>query len=145
MCLANAPVTAYFNPEQTTEISVDASPVGLGAILAQVDPTTKVRRTIAYASRSLITTEQRIRRTERGSPRRTMGGVSASPLPSTVKPVQHLRRSQTPCYFYMAMQPRNHLLVPNYNRTKQPCITAEWKRNPAGLICLGTFHRCRTL
>ncbi len=63
--LANAPVTAYFNPEQTTEISVDASPVGLGAILAQVDPTTKVRRIIAYGSRSLTTTEQRYSQTER--------------------------------------------------------------------------------
>ena len=63
--LVNAPVKAYFNPEQTTEISVDASPVGLGAILAQVDPTTKVSRIIAYASRSLTTTEQRYSQTER--------------------------------------------------------------------------------
>ncbi|CAB3993645.1 Hypothetical predicted protein [Paramuricea clavata] len=64
MCLANAPVTACFNPGKTTEISVDASPVGLGAILAQIDPTTKVKRIIAYASRSLTTTEQRYSQTE---------------------------------------------------------------------------------
>jgi transposase InsO family protein len=63
--LANAPVTAYFDPEKTSEISVDASPVGLGAILAQIDPTTKVKRIIAYASRSLTTTEQRYSQTER--------------------------------------------------------------------------------
>ena len=51
--LASAPVTAYFDPEKETEISVDASPVGLGAILAQVDQTTGGKHVVAYASRSL--------------------------------------------------------------------------------------------
>ena len=32
--LTNAPVTTYFDPEKYTKIVVDASPVGLGAILA---------------------------------------------------------------------------------------------------------------
>lgn len=41
--LANAPVTAYFDPEKDTEISADASPVGLAAILSQVDPKTEKR------------------------------------------------------------------------------------------------------
>ncbi|CAB4033208.1 Hypothetical predicted protein [Paramuricea clavata] len=35
--LVNAPVTAYFDPTKDTEVSVDASPVGLAAILSQVD------------------------------------------------------------------------------------------------------------
>ena len=36
--LVTAPVTDYFDPEKDTEISVDAIPVGLAAILLQVDP-----------------------------------------------------------------------------------------------------------
>ena len=63
--LANVPVTAYFDPEKTTEVSVDASLVGLGAILAQVDTSTGAKHIIAYASRSLTTTEQRYSQTER--------------------------------------------------------------------------------
>ena len=63
--LASAPVTAYFDPEKETEISVDASPVGLGAILAQVDQATGEKHVVAYASRSLSDTEQRYSQTER--------------------------------------------------------------------------------
>ena len=63
--LANVSVTAYFDPKKTTEVSVDASPVGLGAILAQVDTLTGAKHIIAYASRSLTTTEQRYSQTER--------------------------------------------------------------------------------
>ena len=63
--LATAPVTAYFDPNKKTELSTDASPVGLGAILAQVDPKTGNRNVIAYASRSLTATEQRYSQTER--------------------------------------------------------------------------------
>ena len=55
---ASAPITAYFDPEKDTEISVDASPVGLAAILAQVDPKTKERQVITYGSRSLTATER---------------------------------------------------------------------------------------
>ena len=62
--LANAPVMAYFDPSKTTELSVDASPVGLGAILAQIDPATGDRTMVAYASRSLTNTEQRYSQTE---------------------------------------------------------------------------------
>ena len=36
--LPNAPVTAYFNPEFDTELTVDTSPTGLGDILAQINP-----------------------------------------------------------------------------------------------------------
>ena len=63
--LVTAPVTAYFNPEEDTEISVDASPVGLAAILSQVDPKTDDRHVVTYASRSLKAMEQRYRQTER--------------------------------------------------------------------------------
>ena len=63
--LASAPVTAYFGPEKETEISVDASPVGLGAILAQVDQATGQKHVVAYASLSLSNTEQRYNQKER--------------------------------------------------------------------------------
>jgi len=63
--LVTAPVTAYFDPEKDTEISVDASPVGLAAILTQVDPKTDEKHVIAYASRSNTATEQRYSQTER--------------------------------------------------------------------------------
>ncbi|XP_028413864.1 uncharacterized protein K02A2.6-like [Dendronephthya gigantea] len=63
--LVKAPVTAYFDPDKPTEISVDASPVGLGAILIQVDPATGEKHVVAYASRSLSSVEQRYSQTER--------------------------------------------------------------------------------
>ena len=63
--LANAPVTAYFDPNKDTEICVDARPVGLGAILAQTDPDNGNQQVVAYASRSLSDTEQRYSQTER--------------------------------------------------------------------------------
>ena len=47
--LAEAPVTAYFDPDKPTEINVDASPVGLGAILAQTDPASGTKHVVAYA------------------------------------------------------------------------------------------------
>ena len=57
--LTSDTVLAYFNPHQHTAIIVDASPVGLGAILFQQD------RVVAYASRSLTPVEQRYSQTER--------------------------------------------------------------------------------
>ena len=63
--LSRAPVTAYFVPVKETEISVDACPVGLAAILSQVDLQTEERHMITYASRSLTATEQRYSQTER--------------------------------------------------------------------------------
>jgi hypothetical protein len=61
----NAAVTAYFDPAKDTEISVDASPVGLAAILSQVDGKTGTHHIVTYASRSLSETEQRYSQTER--------------------------------------------------------------------------------
>ena len=57
--LSSAPVTAYFDPEKETEISVDASPVGLAAILSQVDPQTEERRdhlckSFPYSNRTTV-------------------------------------------------------------------------------------------
>ena len=63
--LVKASTTAYFDPDKETEISVDASPVGLGAILSQLDPKTGERHIVTYASRSLSDTETRYSQTER--------------------------------------------------------------------------------
>ena len=63
--LASAPVTAYFDSEKESEISVDASPVCLAAIFSQVEPRTEEKHVITYASRSLTATEQRYSQTER--------------------------------------------------------------------------------
>ena len=52
-------VMSYFNPAQETEVIVDASPVGLGGILAQDG------KVISYASRALSDVETRYSQTER--------------------------------------------------------------------------------
>ena len=57
--LVRAPVTAYFDPVKDTELSVDASPVGLAAILLQKGQETGTSHIVTYASRSLTETEQR--------------------------------------------------------------------------------------
>jgi hypothetical protein len=57
--LTSTQVMAYFDPNKPTEVHVDASPVGLGAILTQNN------RVISYASRALTDTEQRYSQTER--------------------------------------------------------------------------------
>lgn len=48
----------YYNPALKVDILVDASPIGLGAILSQEKP-------IAYASRALTDVESRYSQTER--------------------------------------------------------------------------------
>ena len=55
---------AYFDPCLKTTLLVDASPTGLGGILAQDDVNGK-RRVIAYASKALNPTQQRYSQTER--------------------------------------------------------------------------------
>jgi len=55
---------AYYNPTAPTEIIVDASPVGLGAILAQEQPDGKVRP-VRFGSRALTDVETRYSQTER--------------------------------------------------------------------------------
>lgn len=57
---------AYFDPVKATTVLVDASPVGLGAILSQRSPTdNKEEHIVAYASRALTGVEQRYSQTER--------------------------------------------------------------------------------
>ena len=55
---------AYYNPQQKTVVTVDASPVGLGGILSNVDEKGNVRN-VAFASRSLTPVEQRYSQVER--------------------------------------------------------------------------------
>ena len=50
---------AYFDSSKNTELYVDASPFGLGAILTQTTPGQQDTKVIAYASRSLTDTESR--------------------------------------------------------------------------------------
>lgn len=57
--LAGADVMAYFDPQKHTEIFVDASPVGLGAILTQNN------KIVSYGSRALTDVEQRYSQTDR--------------------------------------------------------------------------------
>ena len=64
--LTPAPVMAYYNQLQhaETRVTTDASPVGLGAILQQVQPDSQFR-SVYYASRKLSKTEQRYSQLER--------------------------------------------------------------------------------
>ena len=64
--LTNAPVMSYFDPTKQTELIVDASPVGLGAVLAQKTANSnEPMHVIAYATRSLTDVERRYSQTER--------------------------------------------------------------------------------
>ena len=62
--IVEAPVMAFYNPIAKTHLVVDASPVGLGAILSQ-EQEDGFFKPIAYGSRSLTDTETRYSQTER--------------------------------------------------------------------------------
>ena len=62
--LVNHEVLAYYRPGEPIKLIVDASPVGLGAILAQKQPDEGFRP-ISYASRTLSETERNYSQTER--------------------------------------------------------------------------------
>ncbi|CAB3986500.1 Transposon Tf2-9 poly [Paramuricea clavata] len=55
---------AFYDPNRPTKLTVDASPVGLGAVLAQTQENGQ-DRCIAYASRSLTPVEARYSQTEK--------------------------------------------------------------------------------
>ena len=62
--LANAEILAYFDRNaEKTKLITDASPVGLGAVLTQVQG--GCERVVAYASRSLTDVERRYSQTEK--------------------------------------------------------------------------------
>ena len=64
--LVNSPVMGYFDTKNDSELIVDASPVGLSAILTQKPPGENApSKIIAYASRALTQTEQRYCQTEK--------------------------------------------------------------------------------
>ena len=65
--------TAYYNVDAQTEVVVDASPVGLCAMLVQHDKTTGASSLVALASRSLTDVEQRYSQTEREASAVTWG------------------------------------------------------------------------
>ena len=62
--LTSTPVIAYFDVEKDTSLIVDASPIGISAILTQ-SSANEAPRVIAYASRALTPVERRYSQTER--------------------------------------------------------------------------------
>ena len=63
--LTSDAVMTYFDPCKHTELVVDASPVGLGAVLAQRSSPHEPARVISHASRALSPIEQKYSQTER--------------------------------------------------------------------------------
>ena len=58
-------MVSYFDINKETLVIVDASPVGLSAILAQKEPGKECLNIIAYASRALSSVEQRYSQNEK--------------------------------------------------------------------------------
>ena len=63
--LTPAPVMSYFDTTKDTFISVDASPVGIFAILTQKGTDADTSQVVAYASRALTSVEQLCLQTEK--------------------------------------------------------------------------------
>ena len=63
--LTKAPVMAYFDTKKETILAVDASPVGISAILSQKVKGQKDPQIVAYASRALTAVEKRYSQTEK--------------------------------------------------------------------------------
>ena len=65
IALSQAPVMGYFDVNRDTFVTVDASPVGISAILSQATPGSNDYTVIAYASRALSDVEKRYSQTEK--------------------------------------------------------------------------------
>ena len=63
--LTQSPVMSYFDTSKRTMVIVDASPVGISAILAQREQDSPQYKVIAYASRFLTPVETRYSQTDR--------------------------------------------------------------------------------
>ena len=64
--LSSSPVLAIYNPEKQTIVAADASSYGLGTVLSQI-PSDGTSRAVAYASRSLTSTEVKYAQIEKES------------------------------------------------------------------------------
>eukprot|EP00105_Crassostrea_gigas_P021384 XP_011440495.1 PREDICTED: uncharacterized protein LOC105337466 [Crassostrea gigas] len=62
-CLKKAETSGYFDPKARTQVIADASPVGLGAVLVQIQQGEP--RIICFASKSLTDVERRYSQTEK--------------------------------------------------------------------------------
>ena len=65
IALTSAPLMAYCDTGKCTELTMDASPTGLGTILQQRSPSRDDHKILAYASRALSPVQQRYSQTER--------------------------------------------------------------------------------
>lgn len=63
LSLTNIKCLGYYNPSDQTQVIADASPVGLGAVLVQID--TEGPRVIAYGHKALTDCEKRYCQTEK--------------------------------------------------------------------------------
>lgn len=63
LCLSSEQALGYYNVHDRTQLYADASPVGLGAVLIQINE--QGPRVISYASKSLSETERRYCQTEK--------------------------------------------------------------------------------
>ena len=79
-CLSNSETLGYFDKDAPTQIIADASPVGLGAVLTQVNKDGP--RIISYASRSLTSTGTRYIHKQRKRRSHSYGLAKSSTLTS---------------------------------------------------------------
>lgn len=126
--LTSSHVMSYFSPQKKTQVLVDASPVGLGAILTQEG------RIVCYASRALTETEQRYSQIDRemlavvfgvehfhlylyGAPfsvitdHKPLLGIVGSPKPTTIR-IERLRLRLMPYEMNLVYAPGRDELNP---------------------------------
>ena len=62
--LTSEAIMSYFDPQKETDLTTDASPVNLSAILSQRTPGQNNRKVVIYASRALSDVERRYSQTD---------------------------------------------------------------------------------